>query len=47
MKDSKPKLGIVFFSARWFEEVVFGKDEKSKQFKRSLKRDTARIKEGL
>jgi L-arabinose isomerase len=47
MRDSKPKLGIVFFTARWFEEVVLGKDENSKQFNRSLKEDIGRIKEGL
>ena len=47
MKDIKPKLGIVFFTARWFEEVVLGKDENSKQFNKSLEEDSRRIKEGL
>jgi hypothetical protein len=47
MKDSKPKLGVVFFTARWFEEVVLGKDENSSQFNRFLNEDIGRIKEGL
>lgn len=43
MEKSNPKLGIVFFTARWFEEVVLGKDENSQKFKKSLTEDTGRI----
>ena len=43
----KPKIGLVFFVARWFEEVVLGGSETSKQFLDFLNRDTASIKEVL
>jgi hypothetical protein len=47
MKPNRAKLGVVFFTARWFEEVVLGKDESSRQFNRALNEDIGRIKAGL
>ena len=43
----KPKLGVVFFAARWFEEVVLGDEENAREFKRFLKEDRSRIVERL
>ena len=28
----KPKLGVVFFAARWFEEVVLGNEGTAREF---------------
>lgn len=39
----KPRLGVVFFAAKWFEEVVLGGDETAEQFTRFLDQDTSRI----
>ena len=38
MEDSmdtgkKPKLGVVFFAARWFDEVVLGNEEAARRFR--------------
>jgi L-arabinose isomerase len=35
----KPKVGVVFFAARWFEEVVLGGGENSKEFSQFLNKD--------
>ena len=43
MEGRKPKLGIVFFAARWFEEVVLGNEKTAGLFERFLKEDMARI----
>lgn len=45
--NSKIKIGIVFFIAKWFEEVVLGKDETSKEFVNMLQKDSKRIIERL
>ena len=47
MDERKPRLGIVFFVARWFEEVVLGNDDSARQFNRFMEEDTARIVDGL
>ena len=47
MKKNKPKIGLVFFAARWFEEVVLGGGETSKEFTKFLNEDTAKIKDVL
>ena len=47
MKKNKPKIGLVFFAARWFEEVVLGGGETSKEFTKFLNDDTAKIKDVL
>ena len=39
----KPRLGVVFFAARWFEEVVLGNEEAAREFERFLKEDRSRI----
>ena len=39
----KPKVGIAFFVANWYEELFLGGDEKSKKFKRQLDDDKKRI----
>jgi L-fucose isomerase-like protein len=44
---SKPKLGVAFFAARWFEEVVLGKDESARSFARYLDEESGRILERL
>ena len=46
MKE-KPKLGVVFFAARWFEEVVLQNEESTGEFESFLKEDRARIMERL
>jgi L-arabinose isomerase len=43
MEESKAKMGIVFFVARWFDEVVLGKDENAKKFQKYLQEDTGKI----
>jgi L-arabinose isomerase len=43
----KPKLGVVFFAARWFNEVVLGNDEGARSFTRYLKEESGRILERL
>lgn len=47
MEHYKPKIGLVFFAARWFEEVVLGAGENSKEFSRFLNEDTGKIKDAL
>lgn len=47
MNEMKPKLGVVFFAARWFEEVVLGSERSASEFSRFLKEDTAKITTGL
>jgi L-arabinose isomerase len=42
--DIKPKVGLVFFAARWFEEVVLGGGESAEKFTRFLNEDTSKIK---
>jgi L-arabinose isomerase len=42
--DKKPKIGLVFFAARWFEEVVLGGGESAEKFSAFLNEDTAKIK---
>jgi|GEM_PF-486983 len=39
----KPKLGVVFFAARWFEEVVLGNEDSAIEFESFLKEDRSRI----
>ena len=39
----KPKLGVVFFAATWFEEVVLGKEGTAREFEDFLKEDRSRI----
>jgi len=43
----KPKIGLVFFAARWFEEVVLGGGEISEKFAKYLNEDTSKVKELL
>jgi len=43
----KPSIGLVFFAARWFEEVVLGGGEISEKFISFLSSDTSRIKDLL
>jgi L-arabinose isomerase len=52
MEDSmdtgkKPKLGVVFFAARWFDEVVLGNEEAARRFRGFMEEDTARVRERL
>ena len=47
MERSKPKIGLVFFAARWFEEVVLGGGQTSEDFIRFLNEDTAKVKDAL
>ncbi|NIQ17890.1 MAG: hypothetical protein GTN43_03715, partial [Candidatus Aenigmarchaeota archaeon] len=47
MKVQRPKLGLVFFVARWFEEVVLGNDDSAREFGRFMNEDTERIIKGL
>ena len=35
----KPKLGVVFFAARWFEEVVLHNENSASEFESFLKED--------
>jgi L-arabinose isomerase len=42
--DKKPKIGLVFFAARWFEEVVLGGGESAEKFTQFLNEDTSKIK---
>ena len=41
--NEKPKVGIVFFAAKWFEEVVLGKDETTKVFNNFITGSTEKI----
>ena len=41
--NKKPKLGLVFFAAKWFEEVVLGEDNTAQEFNRSMADDTSKI----
>lgn len=43
----KPKVGVVFFAARWFEEVVLGSDKSASEFNRFMEEDTAKVTAGL
>jgi len=47
MEKNKPKIGLVFFAARWFEEVVLGVDESSNDFLKFLNEDTSKVKDEL
>ena len=47
MEKNKPKIGLVFFAARWFEEVVLGGGENSKEFSNFLNEDTGKVKDAL
>jgi L-arabinose isomerase len=47
MKKNKPKIGLVFFAARWFEEVVLGGGESTKEFLKFLNEDTGKVKDQL
>jgi L-arabinose isomerase len=47
MQPEKPKLGVAFFVAKWFDEVVLGKEESSQAFNRFLKEETGRVLERL
>jgi L-arabinose isomerase len=44
MEIKKPKIGLVFFVARWFEEVVLGGGESAEAFTKFLNEDTSRIR---
>jgi L-arabinose isomerase len=39
----KPKIGLVFFAARWFEEVVLGGGDIAEKFTQFLNEDTSKI----
>lgn len=43
MNNRKQKLGLVFFAAKWFEEVVLGGDDIAQEFNRFMDEDTGRI----
>ncbi|MHB1254006.1 MAG: hypothetical protein ACYCZ1_07540 [Candidatus Humimicrobiaceae bacterium] len=47
MEKKKPKIGVVFFAARWFEEVVLGGGDSSKEFLKFLNEDTGNVKDAL
>ena len=47
MEIKKPKIGLVFFAARWFEEVVLGGGESAKAFSKFLNEDTSKIRDLL
>ncbi|MHB1347500.1 MAG: L-arabinose isomerase family protein [Candidatus Humimicrobiaceae bacterium] len=47
MEKKKPKIGLVFFAARWFEEVVLGGGETSREFTKFLNEDTSKVKDAL
>jgi L-arabinose isomerase len=47
MEKNKPKIGLVFFAARWFEEVVLGGGENSESFIKFLNEDTGKVKDAL
>ena len=47
MEKNKPKIGLVFFAARWFEEVVLGGGETSEEFTKFLNEDTSKVKNAL
>jgi len=40
---SKPRIGVVFFAAKWFEEVISGSDYVSREFKAFIENDTKTI----
>jgi len=39
----KPRIGLVFFAARWFEEVVLGNDRTASEFEKFMNEDTGTI----
>ena len=41
--NKKPKIGIVFFAAKWFEEVVLGKNKTTKVFNRFITESTEKV----
>ena len=43
MNNKKQKLGLVFFAAKWFKEVVLGEDDVAQEFNKSMADDTAKI----
>ena len=43
MNSRKQKLGLVFFAAKWFEEVVLGGNKAAQEFNRFMDDDTAKI----
>lgn len=43
MENDKPKVGLVFFAARWFEEVVLGGGSNSKEFSDFLEKDIKNV----
>jgi len=45
--NQKSKIGLVFFAAKWFEEVVLGASQNVKEFTKFLDEDTSKIKELL
>src|SRR3989304_6157786 len=44
MIQNKPKLGLVFFGAKWFEEVVLGGTESAREFNKFMEEETGKIK---
>ena len=44
MIQKKPKLGLVFFAAKWFEEVVLGGKESAREFNKFMEEDTGKIR---
>lgn len=45
--NQKSKIGLVFFAARWFEEVVLGESQNVEEFTKFLDEDISGIKERL
>jgi L-arabinose isomerase len=45
--NQKSKIGLVFFAARWFEEVVLGESQNVEEFAKFLDEDVLGIKERL
>lgn len=43
VKSSPAKIGVVFFAAKWFEEVVLGNSDTAKDFNKFMKEDTGKI----
>ena len=43
----KAKLGLIFFAAKWFEEVVLGEIGSTNQFKKFIEEDTGKIRSEL
>lgn len=41
--NSKPKVGVALFAARWFGEVVLGEKSSAAEFEKFLKEDTNKI----